>query len=1705
MRNFYQLKNRQRPARNLALFLAVFLAFIGQAHAQLSGSYTIDPTKPASNTNYFNWSSAVSDLLSGTRSDGGTAQGSGVNGAVTITVYDTVYTGKISLGAITGTSSTNTIKFKSAGGDSTKCLVRAASGTGAGADYVLQFNGADYVSFEGMGFERTGNSTYSTVVNFTNNSDNCTLSNCWLKGRKRNSNSSTGFQYGIGSIIYYTGNADNTTINGCKLIYGYNGIYGTVSCAGNTYTNNVIDTSGSSGIYHTSQTRLKIIGNTFNMGDFGPNKGHYTSYGMRIESSPAMEILKNKVYMLARNGQVVRAVILANTTSTSSSPTLVANNWIMNAGGTGDCTGLAVYNCNYIDFYFNNVLITNSLKAGAAYYHYAQYTNTNINLVNNNLVNKGGGFTYNVPGTNTGDLVAVNFNNLYSNGTYLAKWGGTDYSTFSAYKTGSKKDSASINSDPGFVSSADLHVSNIGINGKGITYSAVKDDIDGETRNTTSPDIGADEFFPAQHDAGVSNLDEPQAFCAGKSDVKVSITNYGRDTLKSVSIAWAVNGSSQKSTSWTGTVAPGKSSASITLGSFSFSANTPYTFKIWTSKPNSSNDGKTLNDTLSITRLTGLSGTYSIGASGTTDYKSFNDAITDMTARGICGATTFNVADGIYNEQITLTQLGGMGSSNPVIFQGVSKDSSKIIITLPSTTATGNNNAAIQLRGADNVAFKYMTFQRTGTNIYAQVVHILNGAHNNTFENCRMLGTITSNASGVNIWSDQGKDTGNVFRNNYVKWGTHSMQYGSFSSQHENGTVIEGNIFDSAYAASVIISYNDGIEIRNNAFRNVRTANFGSLNLRLLDCDSALRVMGNTFTGNPRTCLEMDDCYASGKNRAFIANNLFMKVDGIGINMNGVEYQNMVFNSMNFTGVDTNYAIVSQSTRSRYNVLKNNSIVLKSGLVLELAAKPHFAESDFNNFRSSGYGFAVIGGTKYGSISALRNNTNRDSSSISADPLYTSSVNLLPRNPGLHGIAEPYAEVPTDFAGKSRGTTPDIGAFEFDLSANDAGITKLIAPVNKQCAGTFPVEVILRNFGSADLKSVDVVWTIGGAAQTTYKWTGTLASKAVDTITVGNFAFAGNTQPQILVSTSMPNGSADAFSANDAIKASRLFIAVPPINAGIDAAICSGDSIEIGPKPNSIYDYEWSTLTGAVVGNTSKIYVKPGVSSEYVLKVTDGAFGCFNRDTISVAINPNPVSDAGIDQLICIGNSISIGSAAKTNHKYSWTSMPSSTISNSAQPNVSPTTNTIYYLEETIDSSGCKGMDTVEVSISIPTKPDIVGDTILCAESTIGYSTVSTTGHTYSWKSSGSFQGGSTSNSATVTWDNAGAQTLMVIETNTNGCSDSVNVNVVVNDKPKAEMELESNCVSRPFGFRNISANIKTTKWDFGDGSNSTSPYAIHSYTTSGKYDVQLVVDNSDGCVDTLVQSIELFDAPKAKFTVGKLCEGDSVEFTNTSQNGNGYRWDFANGQTSTMENPKAFFNDLNFHNVKLVVDGDGCNDSTTTSIRLNAKPSAGFSGTVTRDSVQFKADEAGHSYSWSFSDGQTSTDKDPLHEFYAFREYVKASLTVTSSAGCESSSSDSFYIDISGMKDAEPIGSVSLFPNPFVNDVTMRIQLSEPGMVRVTLYNLHGKEIQILTQQQYPRGNTTLMVNGSELESGVYLLKVDINGFSRTERIMKQ
>jgi len=166
----------------------------------------------------------------------------------------------------------------------------------------------------------------------------------------------------------------------------------------------------------------------------------------------------------------------------------VANNFFQSSNN-----GIRILNSDYLEIYFNSVNIENNpLTVNTNSYSFSQDNNSsNIFIYNNVLVNNRGGYAYigNTSADNYSD-----YNNLYSTGTNLAQWDGTDYSSFSSFQSNSGTNANSYNEILTFNSISDLHIQKITVPLNGVDLSSVvAEDIDGDIRNIP-PKIGADEY-----------------------------------------------------------------------------------------------------------------------------------------------------------------------------------------------------------------------------------------------------------------------------------------------------------------------------------------------------------------------------------------------------------------------------------------------------------------------------------------------------------------------------------------------------------------------------------------------------------------------------------------------------------------------------------------------------------------------------------------------------------------------------------------------------------------------------------------------------------------------------------------------------------------------------------------------------------------------------------------------------------------------------------------------------------------------------------------------------------------------------------------------------------------------------------------------------------------------------------------------------------
>ena len=76
-------------------------------------------------------------------------------------------------------------------------------------------------------------------------------------------------------------------------------------------------------------------------------------------------------------------------------------------------------------------------------------------------------------------------------------------------------------------------------------------------------------------------------------------------------------------------------------------------------------------------------------------------------------------------------------------------------------------------------------------------------------------------------------------------------------------------------------------------------------------------------------------------------------------------------------------------------------------------------------------------------------------------------------------------------------------------------------------------------------------------------------------------------------------------------------------------------------------------------------------------------------------------------------------------------------------------------------------------------------------------------------------------------------------------------------------------------------------------------------------------------------------------------------------------------------------------------------------------------------------------------------------------------------------------------------------YPNPFNPSTKISFALPEAGNVKLSIYNILGQEIRRLVDEYTNSGNYTINFDASELNSGMYVYKLEVNGFTQTRKMV--
>jgi gliding motility-associated-like protein len=194
-----------------------------------------------------------------------------------------------------------------------------------------------------------------------------------------------------------------------------------------------------------------------------------------------------------------------------------------------------------------------------------------------------------------------------------------------------------------------------------------------------------------------------------------------------------------------------------------------------------------------------------------------------------------------------------------------------------------------------------------------------------------------------------------------------------------------------------------------------------------------------------------------------------------------------------------------------------------------------------------------------------------------------------------------------------------------------------------------------------------------------------------------------------------------------------------------------------------------------------------------------------------------------------------------------------------------------------------------------------------------------------------------------------GIYDINLLITDSFGCSDNLSLsNHIEVLSPTANFSalgLTSSCPPLISDFTNLSSSdVSLFEWSFGDGSISSIEDPSHLFISSGVFDISLIVENSFGCKDTLVQNgiIDILgDIPAGSFVISDtlICKDDIVSFFPTVVNTDHFLWDFGNGTVSTDSIATISYSDTGMFIPTLIIENSfGCQLSVNSdnTIKVN-------------------------------------------------------------------------------------------------------------------------------------------------------------------------
>jgi hypothetical protein len=259
------------------------------------------------------------------------------------------------------------------------------------------------------------------------------------------------------------------------------------------------------------------------------------------------------------------------------------------------------------------------------------------------------------------------------------------------------------------------------------------------------------------------------------------------------------------------------------------------------------------------------------------------------------------------------------------------------------------------------------------------------------------------------------------------------------------------------------------------------------------------------------------------------------------------------------------------------------------------------------------------------------------------------------------------------------------------------------------------------------------------------------------------------------------------------------------------------------------------------------------------------------------------------------------------------------------------------------------------------------------------------------------------------------------------GCNFSLDTTYEVFENPVADFTSTSDCNDEVVKFTDLStpgnkASILSRLWF----ENSTQIFNGNNFTmkfpSSGNHQISLRLQNSLGCVDSVIKTINVSPVNYADFTVNDACPEDTVTlkftgFTGTNSIGS-FNLSWGDGDKSTNLPASHAYSSSGNYTIRLSAQTDkGCVIDTFKTIKIHPKPLSKFDyyppyPDIKNPGITITDQSSGaNKWNYLFGDGGTASIQNPNYGYKDSGAYFIKQL-VENQFGCKDSSTKRLYVN---------------------------------------------------------------------------------------------